>query len=221
MSNEIAKEITKEPVHCTEVRMGNWQKDGTITAILKQKVTTVSTYPGAKHSNNMQQNPFAEQISSNDGAVIENTETRVAFLDVPRTYTVEQVNAGLPANSVLYKVMSNKPILTDNHQAAINSGKTTIDAIATSQVSRYGEGSANAGKLILDKAHGFIPQYRKIFFWSSPKEDIDLRGNGDAYASPDLLAEMGVDSDAQQVFTETNASIEEKAAAFENQAPSE
>ena len=190
----IQKSSVRSPITVSELFMGNYQKDGTITAMLRQTITTTSTYPGISVDSNLQQNVFSTGEFNATPQSYSNTEKRVAFIDVPTGTTLPVVQSKINADACLYKILSNQPILSDNHINAINRGLTTKDKIAESQAVRYPEGSVNPetgelneGKLILD-THGRV-QYRKVFFWNSKKEDVDLRGEGEEYLSPALKAE--------------------------------
>lgn len=181
------KNTTRTNVVVEDLIRGDFQKEGTITAQLRQVVTTETTYPGITVNSNMQQNVFDASEFDAQPQTFTNEENRVAFLNVPEGKTKEEVQAKIASNAVLYKVLSNSPILTDNHRNAIARGLLTMDKIADSQAVRYPEGSEKAGQLILDE-HG-NPQYRKVFFWNSPKEDQDLRG-GDVYMSEAIATEL-------------------------------
>ena len=185
----IKREISKSQVVVDELTVGQYQKTGTKTAMLRQKVIIKATYPSISIDNNMQQNVFDinEFDAAADGNVYETVENRVGFMDVPANTTVEAVQGKLAENASLYKVLSNKPILTNNHQNAITRGLTSMEEIAESQVVRYPEGDDKAGQLIPD-ANGNV-QYRKIFFWNGPKTDEDNR-NGDCYVSESLQTEL-------------------------------
>jgi hypothetical protein len=64
-----------------------------------------------------------------------------------------------------------------------------MDAIADKQAIRYGEGDAQAGKLILKNGK---PQYKADFFKSTATVDQDLRTEdpADFYASASMNAEL-------------------------------
>lgn len=190
---EIRKTSVKTPIVVSELFTGSYQKAGTITAMLRQTVTITSIYPGMSVDSNMQQNVFSVSEFNATPKTYNNVENRVAFIDVPVGTTLEQVQAKLAANSCLYKILSNEPILSDNHKNAIDRGLTTKAKLAESQVVRYPEGSVdeetgelNENQLILKDGR---VQYRKVYFWNSAKEDVDLRGQGEEYLSPALQQE--------------------------------
>lgn len=188
-TSSITKEQKRTKVTCTSVKKGQYQDDNQLTAELRQKVKTISIYPGIQTENDMQQNVFSASEFNATPKEYVNEEMRVAWIDVPAGVSVDDVQAKIPADASLYRVLSNAPILTSGHRNAIDRGLVTLDKIADAQVLRYPEGHEKAGKIILDQT-GRV-QYRKIFFWASKKEDIDLRGTVDEYKSAAIKAEVG------------------------------
>ena len=197
----VRKTSTKSPLVVARVHATTYQKDGTLTAEIKQTVTTKSFYPSKSVSNNMQDNPFstadfgfAEQEYSSD-------EKRVAWVDVPTGSTIESVVAKLAAlpDANIYKILANEPILSDNQEYGINAGLTSKEAIADRQAVRYPDGHPQAGTLILD-TNGKV-QYKATFFKSTAKADEDLRtaDPADFYATSAMNAELaGIAVSAQQ-----------------------
>lgn len=189
-SNAIKTTVTKSSILVAEVKVSDFQKAGTKTAVLKQTVNTKSIYPSKSVSSDMQDNIFGMQDFGFEEQEFDSSRTNVAFLDVPENATVETVTAQLNKfpGATLYRVMSNEPILTDKQKYAISQGLKTMDEFANSQVVRYGEGSGNAGELLLD-SNGKV-QYKAVYFSTKPKEDIDLRTDSDEmYLSPELEME--------------------------------
>lgn len=199
MDNSIRKSVTKGKVTVDSITVGKFQKEGTETAMLRQTVNTISYYPSAVHSSDMQENPFTTAEFGDEEQAFPSVEKRVAFIDVPEGTAIDAVLAKLGENATLYRTLSNAPILTDNHRNAINRGLTTKDELANSQVVRYPEGNSNEGELILDP-QGRV-QYRKVFFWTTTKEDIDLRGHEDhpEYKSEAMKTEIGVDTTTGEI----------------------
>ena len=197
---EIKKTTTKENVYVDSLSMSKFQKAGTVTAMLRQKVTVTSEYPSAIHDSNMEQNLFGSDAFNDEVQIFPSVQNRVTFIDVPEGTTVEQIKSMLTADSSLYRVLSNTPVLTDNHKNAIGRGLTTRDNIAESQIIRYPDGSKDnrgndiSGMPILDSTNNV--QYKKIFFWNTIKEDIDRRGDQQypAYVPESIKLELGVDS---------------------------
>lgn len=187
----VKREQKRTPVKCTAVTKGNFQREGTLTAELRQKVRTISTYPGMQISNEFNQNVFDLEDFGTKGRDYTSEETRVCWIDVPVGTSVADVQKRIPKGACLYRVLSNSPILTSGHKNAIARKLTTLDTIADAQALRYPAGHADEGKLILD-SEGRV-QYRKIFFWKEHKEDQDNRG-GEEYRSKAIKAELGESS---------------------------
>lgn len=188
----ITKNVTKSGIEVFRVYESEWQKEGTLTAELKQTVKTVSLYPSKSVSNNMQDNIFGNEEFGFENKEYVNEETRVAWIDVPLGSTVESVVEKLnkfPA-ATIYKVLSNKPILNDSQVYAIKAELTTQDVIGDRQVVRYPKEHEDAGSLVLDN-NGKI-QYRVACFKTTATEDIDARTAEmqDVYMTPNVAAEF-------------------------------
>ena len=195
--NGIKSTIEIGDIEVVELKIADYQKKGTITAVLKQTIKTSSLYPAKSVSNNLQDSIFSLEEFGKDFVTEPYVSTRVntAFVNVPKDSTIESVTKKLAEefpDAVLYRIMSNRPILNNNQEYAIEEGLKTIDDFAESQVVRYGADDDKGHKkddLILDK-HGKI-QYKVIYFSATEKEDIDLR-NADPsnfYVSPELEVE--------------------------------
>lgn len=190
----VVKALQKSAVVVELLKAGTYQKSGTITAVLRQRVLIAATYPSISIDNNMQNNPFSmDEFGLGAGETHNSRENRVAFIDVPSRSTIEQVTAKIAQDAQLYKILSSTPILTNNHLNAIERGLTSKDEIAKSQVARYPQGDANQGQVIPDKANNKPVQYRKVFFWNGRKADEDLRG-GDAYVPESIQQELTGDT---------------------------
>lgn len=191
----IRKETTVTPLGVSRVYASQWQKEGTLTAELKQKVVVKSFYPTKSVSNDMQDNMFTQEDFGFSEQEFSNEETRVAWIDVPLNSTVESISSKLTqfTNAKLYKVLANEPILTNNQVYAINQGLTSKEAFANSQVVRYPDeamrnGVNVGGKLALD-SHG-KPQYRAIFFSNNgSKVDKDLRTPDAEYFTSEAITQ--------------------------------
>lgn len=192
----IRKEVSVSALNVSRVYKSDFQKEGTLTAELKQTISTDSFYPSKSVSNSMQGNIFNMEDFGFTEQKFESSEGRVAWIDVPEGSTVESVVEKLKAfpDAMLYRVLSNKPILSDADQFAIDNPDlpdATLDRYANAQAVRFSENDPeNAGKLSLDKA-GKI-QYRRIAFSTSKVEDLDMRTSDpeDFYVSPELKAEI-------------------------------
>lgn len=196
----IRKEVSKSGLEVTRVYKSEWQKEGTLTAEIKQTVKTSSFYPSKSVSNDMQDNVFVTKDFGFKDQIFENEETRIAWMDVPANSTIETVVAQLKQfpNATLYRVLSNKPILTSDQKYAVEAELTTVDIIGARQVVRYPESHSQAGSLVLDP--NGKPQYRQVFFKASAIEDIDSRTAepSDFYASQEIIAE--INATGQRVF---------------------
>ena len=194
--NGISSTIEIGNIEVTELKVSDYQKKGTKTAVLKQTIKISSLYPAKSVSNNLQDNIFSLEEFGKDFVTEPYVSTRVnvAFMDVPEASTIESVTKKLAAfpNATLYRIMGNKPILNSNQEYAIKENLKTMDDFAKSQVVRYGaddDKDHKKGDLILDK-HGKI-QYKVTYFSATEKEDIDLRNAdpSDFYVSPELEVE--------------------------------
>src|SRR3990172_7492151 len=162
-SESIRKEVVKSPLAVSRVYKGDFQKDGTITAEIKQTVETVSHYPMQVVVDSLQDNIFSTKDFKFEEKKFENKEVRVAWIDVPQGLSEDQVREKLATFKAanLYRILSNRPILSDRQQHAIDNPdlpNVTMSTFANSQAVRYPENHPNAGALALDK-NGKI-QYR-------------------------------------------------------------
>ena len=194
--NGIKSTIEFGNIEVAELKVSDFQKKGTKTAVLKQTVKTTSLYPAKSVSNNLQDNIFGLEEFGADFVTEPYVSTRVnvAFMDVPEASTIESVKAKLAAfpNATLYRIMANKPILNSNQEYAIKQGLKTMDDFANAQAVKYGQDDDKGhvkGNLILDK-HGKV-QYKVTYFSTTEKEDMDLRNDipDDQYLTPELELE--------------------------------
>lgn len=198
VTNGVTHTTTASPISLDKIYKADFQKPGTMTAQLRQTVTTVSEYPSKKVDNNLQANIFSTEEFGFEMQEFTSTEERVAWIPVPEKTTAKQLNAKLveanKAGAVIYRVLGNQPILSDDQKYAINQGLRTTDDFAATQAVRYPEGTKNkadedvSGKLVLDKAGNV--QYRRTFFWASAQADVDVRGTATPYVSPELAKEL-------------------------------
>ena len=190
----IRKEVTKGPLTVSRVYTSNYQKEGTLTAELRQTIKTTSLYPTKSVSNSLNANIFEAKDFGFEETPFENTENRVGWIDVPTTSSLASVSDKLKAfpEAGLYRILSNHPILSDTDMFAISAEEldVTKDTIANKQAVRLPEGDPRAGQLALD-VNGKI-QYRRIAFSTVEMADQDLRtlNPADFYASPELTAEI-------------------------------
>jgi hypothetical protein len=191
--SRIRKEVTSTPIMVSRVYKGSYQKDNTLTAELKQTVTTKSYYPTKSVANELKDNPFSNsQLGITEGEPYVQNETRVTWIEVPADSTEETVQAKLATlpQASIYKILANKPIISSSQQAGIDAGLTSTDIIGNSQVVRYPKDHPQAGKIILDP--NGKPQYRIAYFKSAGSPDMDLRtaDSLDFYATPEMAAEL-------------------------------
>lgn len=204
VNNRIRKETLEGQLIVDEIRLSDFQKKGTKTAIIKQKNIVKSFYPSAQVANSLQDNIFQAKEFGFEEQEFSTPETRVAFLNVPENLTIADVQKRLDEtpNKKLIRILSSKPIIADSEQYAIDSldpilVNVTLDTFANKQAARYpaknqdGTNHSQAGQLILD-INGKV-QYRRVVF--STKEnasDMDLRtvDTTDTYLSPQMQAEL-------------------------------
>lgn len=193
----VRHESATTPISLDKIYKADYQKEGTLTAQIRQTVTTKSFYPSKKTSNNLQANIFSNEDFGFEEQEFTSTEERVAWLPVPANAKQADIVAKLKAASAkgacIYRVLSNTPILSEDQKYAISQGLRTMDDFANSQVVRYPDGTTKdevdvSGQIVLDKA-GHV-QYRRTFFWNSPMTDQDARDENDVYVSAELEAEL-------------------------------
>lgn len=148
-------------------------------------IETITSVYGIKNGASSLDSPLFPSKDFGEGETHVNESKRVFFLSVPDNMdTVEKVQEHLKnfPNLHLFRILSNKPILSNEDLAAIENGKLTLDTKANSQVVRD-----NEGRLV-----GFEgkPQYKRICLSTEFKEDEDLRNSEGAYTSPEIWEEM-------------------------------
>lgn len=197
-NSEVIVDITKSPITISRIYKSEFQKDDTLTCELKQTVTTVSKYPTKSVANSLSDSLFGTDDFGFEKQEFTSERTNVAWILVPLGTTQEEVQRRLDAapKATLYRIVSNRPILTDQQKYAIKNGITTLDVFANAQIIRHGNDEEN-GKwkkddLVLDK--NGKPQYKCCFFSLTQKEDENLctENPEDFYASPEIQAEMNL-----------------------------
>lgn len=192
--SKIRKEVSVSNISVSRVYQTEFDKEGTITAELKQTVTTKSYYPTKSVSNSLQDNIFDASDFGFQEQEFESKDTRVAWIAVPIGSTPESVSKQLESFSKanIYKVLSNHPILSEEDKFAIEDPtlEVTKELIAEKQAVRYSKDHEKAGQLVLD-INGKI-QYRRTAFSKSGHEDIDKRtvNPSDCYLTDVLKAEL-------------------------------
>lgn len=127
-------------------------------------------YSGAV-GNSYQENTWGESVKLAGNG--EYGTTRNAWEIVPEGTTWEQAVAHYAKfkNSCIWQIVSYnvEDILTEEQKAALDSGKTTLDAYRESMVVKNAK-----GEIVKDRANN-LPMYTQEFFSTTQKSDIDLR----------------------------------------------
>jgi hypothetical protein len=185
----IRKEVSATALGVDKIYVATWQKEGTKTAQLRQVVTTKSFYPSKKIDSSHQDNPFEIAEFGFEEKDYTATDKRVTWINIPEIITdIADVLAKFPEGSMLYRVMSNRPTITDHQAHTIDTGILTLEQIADKQIVKYGDTHEKAGQIILDP--NGKPQYRSIFYSNTPVKDVDNRTEtaDDFYATPAVQA---------------------------------
>lgn len=194
--SDIKKTITKGEIVVSRVYKSDFQKEGSLTAELKQTVTTLSEYPSKSVSSNLQDNIFGESDFGYEPNVLSSERTNVAWIVVPETSTVEDVEAQLkkfPA-ATLYRITDSHPILSDSQAYAISQGLTTKDVFADKQIQRHGVDNPDMGwskgDIICDGLGR--PIYKACFLSTTAKDDVAKADNDpkNYFASESIKNEM-------------------------------
>ena len=194
MDNSLRKEVTKSLITVDKVEATEFQKEGTKTAQLRQIVKTKSFYQAKQIETNLQDNMFApaDYDETFKEQEFNSTENRVAFINVPEVTSVNDVLSKISEHpeAVLYRILSNHPILTTSQSYAIDEGLITLETISESQIVRYGKDHQQEGQLATDSNDK--PQYRAIFYSNVTKADEDLRTveAEDFYVSESIQEEL-------------------------------
>lgn len=178
----MEKTSTFSPVVVESVERN--QFSGKLQARISSVETIISVY-GIKNGASSLDSQIFSTKDFGEGETHKNESKRVFFLSVPETMdTIEKVQEHLKKfpNLHLFRILSNKPILSDEDLASIKNGKLTLDTKANNQVVRD-----NGGKIV---PFGDKPQYKRICLSTEFREDEDLRDSGDAYTSPEIWEEM-------------------------------
>lgn len=177
------------------------------TAQVRQTVTTVSKYPGARGGNSLNDALFA-MADFGTGNEYTSTSNRVAWIEVPDGTTAQEVQNRLDQlpEATIYSITQTSPIYSDTDIWALQNNRRTQDQYADSQVMRYGPNpstvGAKPGSLILDEGH-FL--YKRHFFSAVHKDDIRNLDFNRVYGSPALVAER----DAQLAAEKAKATIQQ------------
>lgn len=166
----MTTKIDFSKVEVIKVYKAEYQKEGTLTAMLQQKATKISEYPSQNVHNSIDDKIFNEKDFDTKPQTFTNEETRTFFLNVPSHMdTVEKVQEHLKQFPMLHiwKMKANKPILSKEDEITIEQGKLTMEKKAEAQVIRD-----EKGKLIL---YMNKIQYKRYCISTQFKEDVDER----------------------------------------------
>lgn len=148
-------------------------------------IETITSIYGIKNGASSLDSQIFPAKAFGEGEKYTNENKRVFFLNVPESLdTVEKVQEYLKKfpNLHLFRILSTKPILSNEDIAAINNGKLSLDTKANQQVIRNSE-----GKIVPFEGK---PQYKRICLSTEFKEDEDLRNSENTYTSPEIWEEM-------------------------------
>lgn len=228
MNNAIKSTTSHGKVKVELLKVSDFQKEGTQTAQLRQVFTTIAEYRSKQANNSLTDNVFGNEAFGFKNQEFKSVSNRVAFVNVPlvddkgNPLTLEMVQAAYDkyGTSVIYRILSSRPILTDSQKYAIRVGLRTLDQIADRQVARYAQNEANdakgiSGQLVLSPAGKVM--YRGLFFSKLPKADIDQQTPAmeDTYMSPTIREEFVAMGDTTPQATEiptTDLVVEEQIA---------
>ncbi len=196
MSNQVEKTTKRGPIIVSRVYKSDFQKEKSLTAELRQEIITISKYPATQMGNSLNVNLFSNEDFGIETKDYESKETRVVFSNVLESMDTPEkvqqyINEKFP-NLCLYKILSNKPILSEEDLMAIKNGFITKDTKANSQIIRYPEGNENAGQIALTAEEKV--QYRRIGTSLTAKADEDYRNNDpkDMYMSAEIANELNI-----------------------------
>ena len=199
VSSEVKKQTTVGGITINMEKglyKADYQKEHSLTVELRQVIKTQSDYPAQRFTGDLQDSLFSIDEFETVTKSYDNTETRIAWMNVPEGTTIEvivqRIATAMNNGARLQRVLSNHPILDNNQKYAVESSTVnrTLEDFANSQVVRYPVNHVtNPGQLIL---HNGKPQYRRVFFAATNKPDIDNRNDNptDFYFSAEILAEM-------------------------------
>lgn len=175
--NQVRTEVNAGLISCDKVYSATYQKEGSMTAQLRQVITTSKFYPTTKYTNEMEDNPFANELGGGSEKEYANEQTRVTWINVPVGTTPEQVTEKVK-NGKLVQTISNSPILTNDQKYAIDNGLKTMDDYAKSQIIQKNE---NGVLEIVKDAEGKFQYKVNNFKMDKNAPDVDLRGTTEEY----------------------------------------
>ena len=139
-------------------------------AQLRQVIT--SEYAGGRVGNNLQDAFVSAETFGFSAKTYD--ENRVAWVDVPTSWTVAQVEAHLKTmpKACIYKILSTEPILTSEQE-------NWVDGLSKAEAAEFVQRIADR-QLVIDQDetpvfYKGVPQYRATFFSATAKADVDQR----------------------------------------------
>ena len=148
-------------------------------------IETITSVYGLKNGASSLDSQIFPSKDFGEGETHRNESKRVFFLNVPESLdTIEKVQEHLKKfpNLHLFRILSTKPILSNEDLAAIDNGKLSLDTKANQQIVRN-----NEGKIVAFEGK---PQYKRICLSTEFREDEDLRNSEDCYTSTEIWEEM-------------------------------
>lgn len=192
MSNATKTETSISPITVDRVYAAERQKEGFLTAQIRQVITTKASYAEKKVSSNLRDSLYSNEELEIKSDPYLSYDNRVDFIQVKIDSTVESVQKDLDkaykAGACIYKILSSEPVIDDNQQSGVDRGLMTMDQYANKYVARKPSKDGVKGDIILD-VHG-LPFYRRTFYSNTPKADQDLRDPSKSYMSPEIKMEV-------------------------------
>lgn len=145
------------------------------------RMVITSTYPEAQVGNQLNDSVFSfDDFGFGNGNSYE--EKRVAWIDVPKGTTKEQVEAQLKKfpNARLFRILSLEPVITDEQKRAMRNGISFYTDEQGNRLPVTEEYYASVQRVVNGETgevidYNGLPQYRVIGFSVAGKKDIDLR----------------------------------------------
>lgn len=170
MSNATSKVVNESPVKVISITKS--EISNKFQAELRQEIEEISIYLGRIESN-MQDDLVNVDSTPKEYA---SKSTRVCWVDVNETTTVEQLEKVLAANpkARIYRVLSTsiKDVLDNRSRTALGNGLRTIEEFQASHLVQTVDNASGETSPVLWNG---MPQYSSRFFSKEGKADVDLR----------------------------------------------
>lgn len=154
--------ISYSPVIVEKFVSGDFEVAGFKTVLLTQMVTK---YYGGVPNPLFPEIPVGKPYTSKRTFLMKN---------LPEAATIAMIQARIPKTAMICETISHSPIISDNLQYGIDTGKTTVDKIKSRQIVQAIDKVTGELVIILDKKN-LKPMYRLTEFCMDATEDIDLR----------------------------------------------